>query len=156
MKNDMTRFGLLKHWTIFVMMIGWFILPLMACLNNNEMSFDSLNGHFQEDFNVIDNSIKCGQYNDLESLDWVESITTDVHYVKCDCGGSGMGSQTNYTGFFYTPDDDPFAMWREYLNPSARGFVETEDGWVYREIQGDNEFVVRKLAPGYYYFFEHY
>ena len=159
MKNDMTKPGSLKQWMGLVMLIGWFIFPLMGCLDNNEMTFDSLKKHFEEDYNVIDKAIKSEQYSNLESLDWIESVYSNVHYVECSCGGSGMGSQTNYTGFFYTPHDDPFAMWRSYVSPgglSAKDFTETEDGWVYRQPQGDNEFIAKKLAPGYYYFFEHY
>ena len=133
---------------------------LSACMGNDEKSFDSLNKSFLRDFSVIEAAVMNEQYDDATSLGWIKSVDVSDGYVDFYCGGSGMGSQTNYTGFFFTPDDDPLALWREYDSKIDADFVETEDGWEYREFdhdaKGDNVFIVRKLAPCYYYYYLHY
>ena len=75
-----------------------------------------------------------------------------------------MGPETNYSGFIYTPDDDPLAIWGKndpvHFSLTTSDFVETADGWEYRESDhdptGDNVFIIRKLAPCYYYYHQHY
>lgn len=129
-------------------------LRLLNQLNNDEKSYDELKELFDGDCAAINAAVRDGRYEDLTELDWIESATESDGYVDFYCGGSGMGSQTNYTGFFYTPDDDPLAMWRGAF--TANEFVETEDGWEYTESGGDNVFRVRRLAGGYYYYHLHY
>ncbi len=137
---------------------------LSACMCNDEKSFDSLNKSFLRDFSVIEAAVMNEQYDDATSLGWIKSVDVSDGYVDFYCGGSGMGSQTNYTGFFFTPDDDPLAMWSKndpvHHVMTAADFIETVDGWEYRERdhneKGDNVFIVRKLAPCYYYYYLHF
>ena len=137
---------------------------LSGCMGNDEKSFDSLNKRFLQDYNVIDTAVQNEQYADATSLSWIKSVDERDGYINFYCGGSGMGSQTNYTGFLFTPDDDPLAMWRKnepiHHVMTASDFVETADGWEYRESDhdsgGDNVYIVRKLAPCYYYYYLHY
>ena len=140
---------------LLVLLIACLILP-HSCVENNEMSFDAVTEAFHADFDTIDAAVKSGQHTDAAALPWIDSVSPSENYVEFYCGGSGIGSQTNYTGFFFTPDDDPFAMWPD----SAALFVETAEGWEYRERDhnpgGDNLFRSRKLAPYYYYFYTHF
>ena len=147
-----------------VVLIICSIVMLSGCMDNDEMSFDSLNKSFLQDYSVIDTAVKNERYAAATTLSWIERATERDGYIDFECGGSGMGSQTNYTGFFFTSDDDPLAMWREN-DPSthvmtASDFVETRDGWEYRESDhnsgGDNVYLVRKLAPCYYYYYLHF
>ena len=136
------------------------VLTLSGCLGNDEKSFDSVYKHFLRDGEVIASAVENGRPEDALSLRWIESADESDGYVDFSCGGSGIGSQTNYTGFFYTPGDDPLAMWRKSGSAAISGFQETEDGWEYREsehgVGGDNVFLVRKLAPCYYYYHLHF
>ena len=140
------------------------IISVTGC-RGNEMSYKSMKKKFEKDFDALDAVMKSEQYDDLMQLGWIKDV--DVHeaenFIDCYCGGSGMGSQTNYTGFVYTPDDDPLSMWRQngynsVLTPAD--FVKTEDGWEYSERDhdpnGDNLFIIKKLAPCYYYYYLHY
>ena len=148
---------------IIVFIICSFVM-LSGCMGNDEKSFDSINKCFLQDFSVIDAAVKNEQYDDATSLRWIKSVDVSDGYIDFYCGGSGMGSQTNYTGFFFTPDDDPLAMWRKndpvHHVMTAADFIETEDGWEYRERDhnagGDNVFIVKKLAPCYYYYYLHF
>lgn len=137
---------------------------LSGCMGNDEKSFDSINKYFLQDFSVIDAAVKNEQYDDATSLRWIKSVDVSDGYIDFYCGGSGMGSQTNNTGFFFTPDDDPLAMWRKndpvHYVMTAADFIETEDGWEYQERDhnagGDNVYIVRKIAPCYYYYYLHF
>ena len=140
------------------------LLMLSGCMGNDEIAFDSVNKHFLQDHDVIDAAVKQEQYDDAESLNWIKSVDVYGGYVDFYCGGRGMGSQTAYSGFFFTSDDDPLAMWRNNKrgrhDMTAADFVETADGWEYRESDhrygGDNVFIIRKLVPCYYYYYLHY
>lgn len=137
-----------------------FLLRMLNLLDNDEKSCDDLQELFDKDFAAIDAAVRSGRYEDATKLDWIEQATEAEGYVDFYCGGSGMGSQTNYTGFFYTPDDDPLAMWRGNQCGThvmtAEDFVKTEEGWEYRESGGDNVYRVCKLADGYYYYYLHF
>ena len=136
------------------------LLTSLGRMDDDEKPFDYLNDCFLRDFAVIVSAVKNEQYDDAISLSWIKSADADGGYVDFYCGGSGFGSQTNYTGFFFTPDDDPLAMWRKSGPDLTSCFVETKDGWEYREHDhnpgGDNVFIVKKLAPCYYYYYLHY
>ena len=133
------------------------VMSVLDAANNDEKSFDELNRLFLRDFDAIDAAVQSGQYDGAAKLSWIDSANAGDGYADFGCGGSGFGSQTNYTGFFYTPDDDPFALWS---SDTAADFVETGDGWEYREHDhnpgGDNVYRVQKLAPCYYYYWLHY
>ena len=153
-----------KRWLMECLIVLGCILLLLGPLRNNPNSFRSLSTSFQKDFAVIDTAIKSARYNDASALKWIEDVEPDDGYVGFYCGGRGRGSQTEYTGFFYTPADDPLAMWRQSDSTDndslVSDFAETENGWEYRESDhkagGDNRFIVRKLAPCYYYYWLHY
>ena len=158
-----TKLASIKRLLCIVLIICNIVI-LSGCMGNDEKSFDSINKRFLQDFSAIDAAVNSEQYDDATSLSWIKSVDENDGYVDFYCGGSGMGSQTNYTGFFFTPDDDPLAMWRKndpilYVM-SAADFVKTADGWEYRESdhdsRGDNVFIVRRLAPCYYYYYLHF
>ena len=148
------------------------ILILLCCLSmltacffsNDELSYDKLLRRFNADRDEIEAVVADGGFERAADLKWIRDVEIHDRYVDFYCGGSGLGSQTNYTGFFYTPDDDPLAMWRQndyscyVLTPDD--FVQTEEGWEYREHDhnefGDNYYSVRKLAPNYYYYYLHF
>ena len=133
---------------------------VMDAASSTEKTFEQVKKLFEADQDAVLAAVRSGQYEDAASLDWIESVDDCGTYVYFACGGSGMGSQTNYSGFFYTPEDDPLVMHR-HSNPAmyalnAEDFVQTEEGWEYRESASDNHFIIRRLATGYYYYWEHF
>ena len=163
-EENMKAWFVSKRWLMECLIVSGCILLLFGPLHNNAKSFRSLSRSFQKDFAIIDTAVKGERYNDAAALKWIEDVDAADGYVDFYCGGGGRGSQTEYTGFFYTPADDPLAMWRQSTSADndslASDFVETESGWEYRESNhqsgGDNRFLVRKLAPCYYYYWLHY
>ena len=147
-----------------LILVFYSLMMLSGCFANDETSFGSLKKSFLHDYDVINSAVENEQYYSAASLSWIKQVDVNDGYVDYYCGGSGMGSQTNYTGFFYTPNDDPLAMWRandpDLYTMTASDFVETADGWEYRESDhksgGDNYYFVRKLAPCYYYYYLHF
>ena len=141
-----------KRWLMECLIVLGCILLLLGPLRNNTKSFRSLSKSFQKDFAVIDTAIKSERYNDASALKWIEDVEPDDGYVGFYCGGRGRGA------------DDPLAMWRQSDSADndslVSDFAETENGWEYRESDhkagGDNRFIVRKLAPCYYYYWLHY
>lgn len=149
---------------LVLIMVFCGLMMLSGCIDSDEKSFQSLKINFLDDYDVINSAVENEQYYSAASLSWIKEVDVKDGYVDYYCGGSGMGSQTNYTGFFFTPNDDPLAMWRanvpDLYAMTASDFVETADGWEYRESDhnagGDNCYIVKKLAPCYYYYYLHF
>ncbi len=69
--------------------------------------------------------------------------------VVCfDYGGRGFGSSTAYWGVSYVPGDYPVGFQGTYLT----GAVQSGEGWLWAETQGDNRCYVQRLAPCWYYY----
>ncbi len=154
---------LIKKLTSIGMVLLCCALLLSGCFfDNDEKSYDSLKKSFEKDLEAVDAAVQNGSYDDAAELKWIKKVDVNERYVDFYCGGSGFGSQTDYTGFFYTEDDDPLAMWRGVVNSvvSPNDFVKTEDGWEYIERDhhegGDNIYIVKQLAPCYYYYYLHF
>ncbi len=149
---------------LFCITLAGCLSLLTGCLFLGDKSFDYVNRRFHQDFSVIDAAVKNKRYDDAASLNWIKTADECDGYVDFYCGGSGMGPETNYSGFIFTQDDDPLAIWRKndpvHFSLTASDFVETADGWEYRESDHDptrdNVFIIRKLAPCYYYYHQHY
>ena len=142
-----TRLVTVKRLLGIILMICC-ITILSGCIGNHRMPFASLEKRFLQDYNVIDTAVINKEYDAAASLSWIERVDEKDGCIDFYCGGSGIGSQTNYTGFFFTRDDDPLAMWRDRKTDSlqyvmtASDYVETANGWEYRECDhnagGDN------------------
>lgn len=69
--------------------------------------------------------------------------------VVCfDYRGWGFGSSTRYWGVTYVPGDYPVG----FQGTALDGAVQSGDGWIWSEKQGDNRCYVQRLAPCWYYY----
>lgn len=69
--------------------------------------------------------------------------------VVCfDYGGWGFGSSTRYWGVTYVPGDYPVG----FQGTDLTGAVQSGEGWLWSEKQGDNRCYVQRLAPCWYYY----
>lgn len=56
-------------------------------------------------------AIENEDYSEFENQSMIKNINPDETAVYFYCGGAGFGPSTFYVGFFYTPDNDMFAVW---------------------------------------------
>lgn len=75
-------------------------------------------------------------------------IDDEKKYIDFDCGGSGFGPSTSYSGFYYSIDG----------KPSGLSFYENDDlesdgnGWCYEQKKGDNKYYTEKIQDNWYYY----
>ena len=105
-------------------------------------------------YTVILEDIKENDFSDTKALEGVEEVYSDGDALQVDCGGSGFGSETNYWGFYYSPEDRPLFVWcgDEWLDP----LQEDGNGFSYHESNGDNSYYTEKIRDNFYYYEAHF
>lgn len=63
----------------------------------------------------------------------------------------GIGSSTNYVGFYYSPNDKPLGFQGIQVN-----FIPSESGWMWKESDGDNWEYTEKILECWYWFEFHF
>lgn len=97
--------------------------------------------------------LSCIEKNDFEELDWnlsIQEIDVNDDHVDFSCGGAGFGSQTAYRGFFYTENEDMYAVW--CAPPNDQRLSAEGDGYKWTEENGDNTYYVEKICDNFYYY----
>lgn len=78
----------------------------------------------------------------------VEDITYCApDWVNFRTGARGMGSETAYCGFYYSPEDKPIGFQGTDMELTAEG-----SGWAWQESDGDNEYYTERIQFGWYYY----
>lgn len=106
------------------------------CLNNKE---------------IFQTAVDTGDYSEVEKLEGIRDVTEHDDYIEFYCGGTGMGSNTNYYGILYSELDVS-------LIAPTNGYTVTREGGVVRieEDRGDNLFIYTSLGDGFWFYEEHY
>ena len=83
-------------------------------------------------------------FSEIKSVDVFPGEHAIVQFIFT---GSGIGSETKYYGFYYSPDDAPAAFQNApaTLKPYKEGIWTWNDG-------SDNGGITKKLADNWYYF----
>ena len=81
----------------------------------------------------------------------IKDISIASNYLKFYCGGAGMGGQTSYSGFYYFVSADAF---NEYIGRC--GYTHEGNGYIRRELDGDNESYLEPITDNFYYYEEKY
>ncbi len=120
------------------------IVALTSCAANltDQESVTKLFNKHREEF--LD-AASTGDFTALEKIRGVRSVYSDGSEVIIWCGGTGMGSNTNYYSIVYSEEkafDDPFLTY--------------ENGYLYRQDGGDNVIYYESLGDHFYYCEEHY
>ena len=94
-----------------------------------------------------------GDYSAVERIVGVRRVNMRDTYVEICCGGSGLGSSTNYYGIFYYEGENLCAVDVDLMGGR---FVVSGDGYLYEEENGDNRFYVESLGNHFYYYEAHF
>ena len=96
--------------------------------------------------------INSGDFSSLDSYRIIHDVSVQENdffrNVEFDCGGAGMGGETAYRGFFWSPENDMTAIWcapTGTLHPSG-------DGYAWKEGSGDNTFYVEQICENFFYY----
>ena len=63
-----------------------------------------------EIFNIVEENhealidyIQTGNLEYANEIKGIESVSSNEKFIEFNCGGKGMGSETSYWGFYYSP-----------------------------------------------------
>lgn len=107
---------------------------------------------------VIDNleflneSIENENYDKILELDGVKNNNfwkndSDGIIVEYFCKGYGIVPAGRYTGFYYTSVDEPTGF-----QGATHNLIKTENGWEWKEPDGDNFDYIEKITDYWYYY----
>lgn len=116
-------------------------------------SRDAVVRMYEKNEDAFLNAAATGDFSALKEIRGVEDVSAHEDYVDFFCGGSGMGSNTQYYGIFYSPDDNMCKVWGAPYNEK----LEPENGgYRWKEPDGDNEYYVEPLGNHFFYYEEKY
>lgn len=107
----------------------------------------------QEHQNKLLSHIEQGDSSALAKYGIIKSVYESGNYIEFYCGGSGFGSQTNYSGFFYAKNGFMNAARSDI---SLDTMVEKDGGYYWHDEVGDNTYFVVHICDRFYYYYEHY
>lgn len=96
------------------------------------------------------------QSEKAESIKEIKNAFCENGIAFFDCGGYGMGADTGYYGFYYTPEDTPKPLFNGYPICDESELKPEENGYTYREAEGDNLYYTERITDGFYYYEMHF
>lgn len=132
-----------------------FMLLLTSCSFSNAAAdkADILN-LFHDNRATIVSAVKDGNFDSVERIPGIHSVYQSNNYIDFSCGGAGLGSATDYRGFFYSKSDD-LTAWNGGVCRADE--LETYgNGYQYRQPDGDNEYYVEQIEDHFFYYEAHF
>lgn len=117
---------------------------------DTRMDKETIFSRVQENQELILFCIENKDFSLLSGKFAVSDISLKDDHVDFDCGGAGFGSQTAYRGFFYSEDEDLYAVW--CAPPSGSALTSQNAGFFWKEAVGDNTYYVEKICDGFFYY----
>lgn len=132
------------------LMIG----TLISCSSGLTEKEDIIN-LFSKNETLFIEAVQTKNFERVENIRGIQSVTVSEYpdYIDFSCGGYGMGSQTGYYGFFYSPDDNVTAV--DVAGPRDE-LVEDGNGYRWEEKNGDNIYYVEQIGDHFFYYEAHF
>lgn len=129
------------------LLISMMIIITSGCVKNT-ITKDKIIEKFNMNKTEYIKASQTGDFSLLKKLDEVESVYESDNYVKIDFKGSGLVSNSNYYGIYYSESDSLCAI---DISPPCDELKKDGAGFRYKQENGDNEYYVEEL--GYHYFY---
>ena len=95
-------------------------------------------------------AIENEDFSPYENKGFITDISAYETVVDFSCGGVGMGPETAYVGFFYTPEGDMTAL--GWAPASVNELIPSGSGFEWWEENGDNYYYVEHICGNFYYY----
>lgn len=125
-------------------------LVLLAASGDDRADKEAVFEFVRENEAELLEAIETGDFSPYENQGFIKNIDADETIVEFSCGGAGFGSETFYTGFYYSLENDLAAVW--CAPPSAGALTPSGNGYIWYEDPGDNEYYVEKICEYFYYY----
>lgn len=111
---------------------------------------DRIAGYVEAHEEMLIACLKSGDYAPAERSILIREVNVEEDHVDFRCGASGFASQTSYRGFFYSEQDDMYAVW--CAPPEGGQLIREGNGFFWEETEGDNRYYVEKICGHFYYY----
>ena len=136
------------------------VMILMIELGDNSLSkleiFDLVN----ENYGIIQEDIKENNFEDTLKIKGVQDVLNEDedkwNVLEFECGGRGFGSGTSYYGFYYSPDDSPYAPFGGSTFCKSEELIMDGKGYSCKEEKGDNRYYTERIRENFYYYEAHF
>lgn len=143
--------------------IFWGFLMIFLLLSgcNDRPSKETIIDSVNENYEMILQSIKKNDFSSCNMISVIKEINSHNNYIEFYCGGTGMGGETSYCGFYYFDNDDIQHIMNT-LSIFIKGeknkisFMQEGEGYVWRDTQSDNSIYFEKITDHFYYFEQKY
>ncbi len=132
-----------------------FVILVNNILSEN-LSKNEIYSLVNENYNVILEDISENNYFDTKAIKGVKEVYSDTEVIEVYCGGSGMGSATNYYGFYYSPDNQPKTTWCGTDFGDVSSLNIDGNGFSIKYSNDDNCYYTEKIRDNFYYYEAHF
>ena len=122
--------------------------------SDDHMTYSGIERLILENRDALEEDIPAGRAAEWEGRLGIESVSEDESgHIDFFCGGWGIVPEGGYTGFYYSPDDQPFDIMHFTDGP----LTPYEGGWVWEADEGsDNTFRTRRVTEGFFWYEYHF
>lgn len=135
-----------------VVFLGALYAAISVMTTSGLTSRDAVVRMYEKNEEAFLNAAATGDFSALEEIRGVEKVYVQNECVNFSCGGSGFGSNTQYYGIFYSKDDNLCAI----RGPYSKKLEPENNGYRWKEPDGDNEYYVEPLGNHFFYYEEKY
>lgn len=131
-------------------LLGASLFFFLAATGDDRADKDDVMGFVCENEEELLKAVEDGDFSAFENKGFIKDIDADETVVEFSCGGAGIGSATSYVGFYYTPENDMFAVW---CAPSSdNSLIPSGTGFEWRDQNGDNWYYTEHICGNFYYY----
>ena len=128
----------------------WAMLQLADIFVGDALEKDEIFEIVLDNKELILAEIEADSFEKTSNIKGIKEVHSYENYVEFYCGGSGIGSGTTYSGFYYVEDE-------QYLpeNKVIDGYEMRNEGagWCIFQVDGDNYYYFEKICDNFYYFY---
>ena len=134
--------------------IGSMAFLWLMSRSDDHITYSEIERLILENRDALEEDILAGRAAGWEGRLGIESVSKDESgCIDFSCGGWGIVPEGGYSGFYYSPDDQPFDIMHFTDGP----LMPYEGGWVWEADEGsDNTFHTRRVTERFFWYEHHF
>ncbi len=134
--------------------VGGISLLWLMALGDDHPTYSRIENRILENRDALEEDILAGRAEEWEGRLGIRSVSADENgYIDFSFGGWGIVPEGGYSGFYYSPDDQPFDIMHFTDGP----LTPYEDSWAWEADEGsDNTFHTRRVTEGFFWYEYHF
>ena len=122
--------------------------------SDDHITYSQIERLILENRDALEEDILAGRAAEWEGRAGIQSVSEDEGgHIDFSCGGWGIVPEGGYSGFYYSPDDQPF----DILHFTDGPLTPYESGWSWEADEGsDNTFHTRRVTERFFWYEYHF